>query len=192
MQDLLLFILTMVNTFLPYASFEASARALDFRRLGKQRVEAWQIWQILGRAESVHPVPDGLGERSWRDKTAWMAEASAAWKKTNGKRLGWASHPAVTLWIGYRTALAVYYNTMCAVWAERGGKNILLQPIPVDGMPPMPAWIRLPAVHNAFRWRLLRKELVQFEHDVKGKPWYIHQPDFIAAVPVPDYVWTPT
>lgn len=32
-----------MQTFLPYADFEASARALDDRRLGKQRVEAYQI-----------------------------------------------------------------------------------------------------------------------------------------------------
>jgi len=33
----------MVNTFLPYADFDESAKALDYRRLGKQRVEALQI-----------------------------------------------------------------------------------------------------------------------------------------------------
>jgi len=33
----------MVNTFLPYANFETSAKTLDYRRLGKQRVEALQI-----------------------------------------------------------------------------------------------------------------------------------------------------
>jgi hypothetical protein len=32
-----------VQTFLPYADFAASARALDARRLGKQRVEALQV-----------------------------------------------------------------------------------------------------------------------------------------------------
>jgi hypothetical protein len=32
-----------VQTFLPYADFEASARALDPRRLGKQRVECIQV-----------------------------------------------------------------------------------------------------------------------------------------------------
>lgn len=32
-----------MQTFLPYADFEASARALDDKRLGKQRVEAIQV-----------------------------------------------------------------------------------------------------------------------------------------------------
>ena len=37
----------MVNTFLPYADFVKSAKALDNKRLGKQRVEAWQILSAL-------------------------------------------------------------------------------------------------------------------------------------------------
>lgn len=32
-----------MQTFLPYPNFAESAAALDWRRLGKQRVEAWQI-----------------------------------------------------------------------------------------------------------------------------------------------------
>ena len=37
----------MVNTFLPYPDFVQTAKALDYKRLGKQRVEAWQILQAL-------------------------------------------------------------------------------------------------------------------------------------------------
>jgi hypothetical protein len=37
----------MVNTFVPYSDFVKSAKALDYRRLGKQRVEAWQILRAL-------------------------------------------------------------------------------------------------------------------------------------------------
>lgn len=36
-----------MNTFLPYRSFVNSARCLDYRRLGKQRVEAMQILNTL-------------------------------------------------------------------------------------------------------------------------------------------------
>lgn len=36
-----------MQTFLPYPSFQESAACLDYRRLGKQRVEAWQILQTL-------------------------------------------------------------------------------------------------------------------------------------------------
>ena len=48
-----------MQTFLPYPSFRESAVALDYRRLGKQRVEAFQILKTLrmGRkAWSNHPA----------------------------------------------------------------------------------------------------------------------------------------
>ncbi len=39
--------LTQMNTFLPYPDFAESARCLDSRRLGKQRVEAMQILRAI-------------------------------------------------------------------------------------------------------------------------------------------------
>jgi Pyrimidine dimer DNA glycosylase len=36
-----------MQSFLPYSDFERSARVLDWRRLGKQRVEALQILNVL-------------------------------------------------------------------------------------------------------------------------------------------------
>jgi hypothetical protein len=48
-----------VQTFLPYADFERSARALDSKRLGKQRVEVIQIVRALtvpGYAWKTHPA----------------------------------------------------------------------------------------------------------------------------------------
>lgn len=35
-----------MQTFLPYADFGKTAACLDWRRLGKQRVEAMQIWRL--------------------------------------------------------------------------------------------------------------------------------------------------
>ena len=48
-----------MQTFLPYPDFTASAQALDYRRLGKQRVEAYQILRVL----------DGL-TKGWRNHPA--------------------------------------------------------------------------------------------------------------------------
>jgi hypothetical protein len=48
-----------VQTFLPYADFERSARALDTKRLGKQRVETIQVVRALtrpGYGWANHPV----------------------------------------------------------------------------------------------------------------------------------------
>lgn len=36
-----------MQTFLPYSNFKKTAQILDYRRLGKQRVEAYQILNIL-------------------------------------------------------------------------------------------------------------------------------------------------
>jgi Pyrimidine dimer DNA glycosylase len=48
-----------MQTFLPYASFEATAQVLDSKRLGKQRVEVIQILRALtvpGYAWASHPA----------------------------------------------------------------------------------------------------------------------------------------
>ena len=55
-----------MQTFLPYANFEKSARSLDYRRLGKQRVECKQIINALS--------PD-------YDKRGWVNHpATQMWK----------------------------------------------------------------------------------------------------------------
>jgi hypothetical protein len=51
--------LDCVQTFLPYPDFEASARALDQKRLGKQRVETIQVVRALtvaGYGWANHPA----------------------------------------------------------------------------------------------------------------------------------------
>lgn len=52
-----------MQTFLPYPSFVASAHVLDYRRLGKQRVECKQMLKALaiGGGWSNHPAT-----RMWR------------------------------------------------------------------------------------------------------------------------------
>lgn len=47
-----------MQTFLPYASFTDNAQCLDRQRLGKQRVEAFQILKTLlyGGGWQHHPV----------------------------------------------------------------------------------------------------------------------------------------
>ena len=49
-----------MQTFLPYADFEKSARCLDYRRLGKQRVEAKQIIDCI----------EGKGNQGWKHHPA--------------------------------------------------------------------------------------------------------------------------
>ena len=60
-----------MQTFLPYRSFMKSALTLDYRRLGKQRVEAMQILRAIreGGAWAHHPIV-----RLWSDYTDALCE----------------------------------------------------------------------------------------------------------------------
>jgi len=84
-----------MQTFLPYPDFIRSAQTLDWKRLGKQRVEGMQLLKAI------------LGER-----------------KLDGNFYnGWINHPATKMWSSYPDALKVYTNTMINEWILRGYKN---------------------------------------------------------------------
>lgn len=60
-----------MQTFLPYEDFQETARVLDYRRLGKQRVETWQLLRAInGEAKgwANHPAA-----RMWRGHEALLA-----------------------------------------------------------------------------------------------------------------------
>jgi hypothetical protein len=60
-----------MQTFLPYHNFERTMKVLDSRRLGKQRVEAFQILNI---------ILNRTGTRGWRNHPAvkmWQGHANA-------------------------------------------------------------------------------------------------------------------
>ena len=65
-----------MQTFLPYADFSQSAAVLDYRRIGKQRVETYQILRAL-RGESSgwanHPAT-----KMWRGFEASLVEYGIA------------------------------------------------------------------------------------------------------------------
>ena len=55
-----------MQTFLPYPSFAESAACLDSKRLGKQRVEALQIWNIVSGKRSTGGWINHPAVRMWR------------------------------------------------------------------------------------------------------------------------------
>ena len=60
-----------MQTFLPYADFEQTAKCLDYRRLGKQRVEAMQIYKAILLPDygwQNHPAVN-----MWRGHLGWLA-----------------------------------------------------------------------------------------------------------------------
>ena len=119
----------MVNTFLPYPSFSESMKCLDYKRLGKQRVECHQILGIL----LDWPTKDGK------------------------KRTGWINHPAVRMWRGYSEALKSYMNESVRQWVELG-KNNNYDYWDVSEEVDMPPWLGDEKVHQGHRQVLLYKD----------------------------------
>ncbi len=52
-------------TFAPYADFQMIAKSLDYRRLGKQRVEAYQIWRVLTGASKKGGWRNHPATKAW-------------------------------------------------------------------------------------------------------------------------------
>lgn len=126
-----------MQTFLPYPSFMESARCLDYRRLGKQRVECKQILQALG-VEVGGPI---------RDKPS-----------------SWRNHPATRMWQGHEYSLCLYAIAVCREWRDRGYKDTLLPQFMyaasccmVDGDTSPPPWLGCDEFHSSHRSNLLRK-----------------------------------
>ena len=147
-----------MQTFLPYESFEKSAQTLDWRRLGKQRVEGMQIINaITGK------------------------------KRKDGKPYkGWINHPCSVMWKDYVPALKHYTNIIIQEWITRGYNNNM--EFYDTGKIIMPDWIGNEKFHSSHRANLLRKDYEYYSqfgwtenpekpyvwHD-KEKLWYEQQ-----------------
>lgn len=119
-----------MQTFLPYSDFSDSASCLDYRRLGKQRVEAMQIINVLeGKA-----------------------------KKTKTGKIAWQNHPAVLMWKNNIDALKLYCNIIIKEWISRGYKNNMSFYIIDKNNIEMPKWLGNNEFHKSHRSNLLRKD----------------------------------
>lgn len=119
-----------MQTFVPYADAKLSAKSLDYRRLGKQRVECLQIMNTLN-----------------------------AIKAGEGKR-GWAGHPAVKMWEGHEGFLAEYSIEMCNEWIRRGYNDNLRDrfgPMYIDKDRTPPFWWGREDVHYSHQCQLVNK-----------------------------------
>ena len=166
----------MVNTFLPYSDFKRCAKVLDYKRLGKQRVEAKQIIDILENYEALAktlsiPYNDNI--------TEYMKSIYNAYKSLNylyiknndkvekfnvdiqqpGKLIilkGFAFHPAVKMWFNHIDALKLYVNVMITEWIFRGYKNtMLIYTLPNNII--MPKWLGNKKFHHSHQKSLLVK-----------------------------------
>lgn len=129
-----------MQTFLPYASAWRTAKCLDNKRLGKQRVECKQILIALGIDIGQHR---GNPESRWRN------------------------HPAVRMWSGHELCLAEYAEVMCIEWKRRGFKDSLAVQFQEAAQRladaclfagHAPNWLGYDRLHASHRSNLLRKD----------------------------------
>jgi hypothetical protein len=121
-----------MQTFLPYADYKQSASCLDNKRLGKQRVEAWQIYLTLQKI------------------------------KNNESKIAWAHHPAVLMWQGCERELLNYCAIMIEEWKFRGFNDtmhdMVLKAYLETSHSSKPFWAGNAAFHASHRSNLLRKD----------------------------------
>ena len=135
-----------MQTLLPYADFERSARSLDPRRLGKQRVEGLQVVRGLTR--------EGYGWRHHPAVKMWRGHIEA---------LGRYTITCCEIWVerGFGDTVAA---TVTAELGEAGVASVRAQPQLAEAGA-LPWWLGDEDFHRSHRSALLRKD----------RPFYRHQ-----------------
>jgi len=83
-------------------------------------------------------------------------EAAQILRTLRGESDGWKGHPAVLMWRGYESALAMYSDAMVDEWIRRGYRNTMRLYRPhVAASPP---WLGDDRLHLSHRSNLLRKD----------------------------------
>lgn len=168
-----------MQTFLPYENFEQSAKVLDRQRLGKQRVEAYQIIKILLQGPYInYHVEDGKKILMWNTSVVHDYPIM---------RTPWYNHPAVQMWKGCLEYLYRYFKSICTEWKNRGYVDNLLEKAKVyeyhcNQQNKRPWWLGTEKFHNSHRCMLLRKnweyycEKFSYDYRVDDYYWPTKQP----------------
>jgi hypothetical protein len=138
-----------MQTFLPYPDLQESLKVLDDKRLGKQRVETYQIINaITGR-----PKLDGTPYK------------------------GWLNHPCSVMWKNYVPLLKLYLNISIDVWVERGFNNTMKKEVILESIN-YPKWFGDEKFHDSHKSNLLKKDPIfysKYNWDVNPNNPYIWQ-----------------
>lgn len=172
----------MVVTFLPFEEFEASVKSLDNKRLGKQRVEAKQIINILEYLDSCIYLDKRGDEKAlvvdekfrqivfYGDDTPFDTKAQYTKDVVNSdfsaRKIAWINHPAVKMWYKYTNALKEYYNYCLQEWINRDFNNTM-EFYNLGGLKiKYPWWLGWDMVHNSHKASLNRKDPTYYKFDV--------------------------
>jgi len=121
-----------MQVFIPYSEFPKIFDSLDYRRLGKQRVETLQLLNAINS------------------------------RKNNDYGKGWVNHPATKMWANHAHFLAFYGVSCCLAWRKRGYADSLLPHFlnTLEQCPMIipPEWWGRPDIHNSHRSMLLQKD----------------------------------
>jgi hypothetical protein len=123
-----------MQVFLPYPDFKKSLESLDNKRLGKQRVETYQL--IAG----LEGRPTLTGK---------------AYSK------GRINHPISQMFRNNIPALKQYLNDSIDVWVARGKNNTMKKEVITEEIV-MPVWFGDEEFHKSHRANLLRKDAVYY------------------------------
>lgn len=160
-----------MQTFLTTYNLAENFRCLDRARLGKQRVEAWQILRTLCRDTDNPHLRKAL-------------ELDTMPLRGNG----WINHPAVKMWRGSERLLAVYGTRCCSEWLGRGYQDTMrwrfINVIGALDAAPKPTWWHDEALAASHRAALLYKDPDHYgQFGWTEKP---AEPDAKGSLP---YVW---
>lgn len=140
-----------MQTFLPFADFEKSARVLDSKRLGKQRVEVIQVVRALtrpGYGWSRHPAV--LMWRGWEEALGcYGLTCCRVWSE-----LGYADTCADTI----RTDLGA------------AGVTTVRSQHDLDVVAALPTWLGSEAFHRSHQSALIRKDPDHYTPHFPGVP----------------------
>jgi hypothetical protein len=158
-----------MQTFLPHPDFAESAKVLDYRRLGKQRVEVLQLLKAIrsGPIQVFDPILS-----NWFGQHGYGGPEGKVY--TMSRATPWHNHPAAKMWRGYENALVSYGLDCCAEWIERGYKDTCMGKIESywDGTAnqDQPPWLGNPDFHAAHRSNLLRKDPIHYGQEGWTEP----------------------
>lgn len=141
-----------MQTFLPSSDFYESAKVLDNRRLGKQRIECLQILQTLTKGPTIK-VCRGCGIHCSCEESDFV-----------DRKTPWYNHPAVKMWRGFELSLVQYGLIVCEEWIIRGFNDTcrgkILKVLSLDKLKePIihPKWLGDERFYASHRSNLLRK-----------------------------------
>lgn len=123
-----------MQTFLPYADFGASARALDNQRLGKQRVECLQLLNVLSASDRPR--------KGWRNHPACKM---------------WEHHCVLLATYGQVVCAEWKARGFKDTCSEKIAQVVMLDAWDRAQLPGKPAWLGDERLHASHRSNLMRK-----------------------------------